>query len=480
MTPAAAPRAERRRRSGGSPSPQLPPVRIVVLNYNGAGLVERCLGSVLATDYPEFEVVMVDNASVDGSVASVREQFPAVRVIEAGANLGFSRGNDLGLRGAGQPLLALLNPDATVGPDWLRPLVERIQSDPIAGAVGPKILFSQDRVPITVATETFQPGGTDSRELGVRVYRATVESENGAVPVYFNRGAYGAEPDRDGRPFRWTAGQVELAAPSGDGPLRLRLEVAAGDHRHEVPLAITVGGTTLCQTVVGESRRLLGLRVPLRLVRATAQPVVENAGIKPLPDGSMRDRGTRVTHGNVWHDSDGPGYAQPREVFAVKGGAALYRREMLETLGYFDPGIFMYYEDADLCWRARRRGWRFWYEPDAVVRHEHAALSREWSPGFIRNVAFGKLRMLGKNAPPGWLVQHAGTDIKFSLHAGLRATRALVRGRLDAASGREAQARVAALAQALIAWPETARLRGIERRLAPLDGRELAPFYEDE
>ena len=127
--------------------------------------------------------------------------------------------------------------------------------------------------------------------------------------------------------------------------------------------------------------------------------VIENAGIRPLPDGSMRDRGTYVTNGNVWQAWDGPDFAEPREVFAVKGGAALYRRAMLESLDFLDPGIFMYYEDADLAWRARRRGWRFWYEPASVVRHAHAASSREWSPAFVRNVEFGKLRMLAKNAP---------------------------------------------------------------------------------
>ena len=204
-------------------------------------------------------------------------------------------------------------------------------------------------------------------------------------------------------------------------------------------------------------------------------PVIENAGIKPLPDGSMRDRGTFVTHGNVWQAWDGADFAAPREVFAVKGGAALYRRSMLEALDFFDPGIFMYYEDADLAWRARRRGWRFWYEPASVVRHAHAASSREWSPAFIRNVEFGKLRMLAKNAPWGFTGHHAALA---AIHGGREIRRGLAAG--DAEALARGRARASALRAALRAMPATLRLRRTEARLGPLDARELQPFFEPE
>ena len=145
-----------------------------------------------------------------------------------------------------------------------------------------------------------------------------------------------------------------------------------------------------------------------------ARPAIESAGIVPLPDGSMRDRGTRVLQGVPWSAWDSSAFDDRREIFAPKGAAVLYRRDMLDELDYLDDGIFMYYEDADLAWRARRRGWIFCYEPSSVVRHEHAAFSKEWSPGFTRNVEFGKLRMLTKNAPVLWTFRHMAAATKYA------------------------------------------------------------------
>ena len=148
--------------------------------------------------------------------------------------------------------------------------------------------------------------------------------------------------------FRWTAATATLAVPAVDGKAQLALDVAAGPGRDDVALSVTVGGRELATLPVTPERTRHELDIPEDAVRELARPVIENAGIKPLPDGSMRDRGTYVTHGNVWQAWDGPDFSEPREVFAVKGGAALFRRSMLESLDFLDPGIFMYYETRTL------------------------------------------------------------------------------------------------------------------------------------
>ena len=71
---------------------------------------------------------------------------------------------------------------------------------------------------------------------------------------------------------------------------------------------------------------------------------------------------------------------------------------MLEDVGSFDETFFMYYEDTDLNWRMRLRGWKVMYEPTAVVDHVHAGSSREWSPFFIFCVDRNRMFMLLKNA----------------------------------------------------------------------------------
>ena len=76
--------------------------------------------------------------------------------------------------------------------------------------------------------------------------------------------------------------------------------------------------------------------------------------------------------------TDGPA-SEPAEVFGACAGAALFRRAMLDEIGGFDSGIFLYLEDVDVAWRARMAGWRAVYVPDAVVWHAHSATAKHGS-----------------------------------------------------------------------------------------------------
>ena len=447
-----------------------PPVRVVVLNYNGAGRIERCLERLLATRYPDFRVIVVDNASSDGSPARIEQGFPEIELIENGANLGFARGNNRALRAAAEPYLGLVNPDTEVEPDWLEPLVARLERDPLAGGVGAKLLHQYDRLPVTLTVPTFAPPEPDTRQLGIRFYGASANQGRADV----TGGAFGQEADAYGHPFRWTEARAELAVPVDPRSAALRLDLQAGDGQTDVLVCVKVGDQALGEArILGARSSKLQFDLPADLVTRLARPAIECAGIAPISDGSMRDRGTNLLCGVPWSAWDGPGFGEPSEVFACKGAAVLYRRSMLEALGFLDEGIFMYYEDADLAWRARRRGWRFWFEPDSIVRHEHAALSREWSPGFVHNVEFGKLRMLAKNAPWSWVARHAAAACKFASDDARHAV-----GSRNAHAAHLVFARLRALSNSATSWPRTWQLRGIEARLAPLDGRELRPFIE--
>ena len=120
-----------------------PTVSIVSVNYNGGRYLERFLESVLAIDYPSpcYGVVLVDNASTDGSTSLVRARFPRVHLVEAGSNLGFAGGCNLGMRAAASDYVALVNNDTVVEPAWLRELVDVAESDAHIGLVGSKLLF---------------------------------------------------------------------------------------------------------------------------------------------------------------------------------------------------------------------------------------------------------------------------------------------------------------------------------------------------
>jgi GT2 family glycosyltransferase len=78
---------------------------------------------------------------------------------------------------------------------------------------------------------------------------------------------------------------------------------------------------------------------------------------------------------------------------------------MLDDVGLLDEDFFMYYEDTDLAWRARLKGWKIVYAPRAVARHVHCGSSIEWSRFFTFHVLRNRLAMLLKNAPAGMVVR---------------------------------------------------------------------------
>ncbi len=124
--------------------PPAPLVSIVILSWNTRELLERCLECVRAIDPAlEREVVVVDNASSDDSVARVRERFPEVRLIVNATNLGYAEGNNVGIRAARGRFVFLLNSDTEVAPDAPGRLVRFLESEPWAGAVGAQ-LFNVD------------------------------------------------------------------------------------------------------------------------------------------------------------------------------------------------------------------------------------------------------------------------------------------------------------------------------------------------
>jgi GT2 family glycosyltransferase len=104
----------------------LPTVSIIVVNWNGLDHLEPCLSSLTALDYPvdRFEIVVIDNASVDGSVEFIRSRFPGVRVNVQATNLGFAPAVNLGAAMSNKDAIAFVNNDMKVAPSWLRELTK--------------------------------------------------------------------------------------------------------------------------------------------------------------------------------------------------------------------------------------------------------------------------------------------------------------------------------------------------------------------
>jgi len=121
-----------------------PKVVIVVLNWNGKRVTVECLESLKQIDYSNYEILLVDNGSTDGSQECFRTRYPEIVLLENEANLGFAEGNNVGIRRAidwHADYVLLLNNDTSVHKGFLSELVRVAQSDSRIGFVGPKIYY---------------------------------------------------------------------------------------------------------------------------------------------------------------------------------------------------------------------------------------------------------------------------------------------------------------------------------------------------
>jgi len=455
-------------------------VRVVVLNYNGGAHVVRCIDALAALDWRgqevdgeahEVEIVVIDNASTDGSVEAVLDAHPGVRLVQTGSNLGFVA-NNLALRDLGGiDYVALLNNDAFVESGWLTPLVAALDIDPGLGAVQSKILFADQFVEIEIESE------------------ADAEVE---TPAGVSGGA------------NLVGGVIELSGLRVDGADRMDgLQVPHGDHEPRSRSGVTVyplDGRSMVRVPTGPdvgtaaTAELLLSAPRARRVRLTCGPQAMVAAVGPTPtwvsvalageplrvvnnvgglvtaDGHGADRG--------WLEPDRGQFDEPAEIFAWCGGSVLLRPSYLAEVGLLDEELFLYYEDTDLSWRGRSRGWRYRYEPRSVARHLHAASSGTASPVFRYYNERNRLIVLVRNAPAAmaWraalrhllsTLSYARRDIVWPLLSARRPDLAMARVRVSAYGGF-----LARLPSALIA-------RCRIRRAATVGDAELTAWFVD-
>ncbi len=221
------------------PASSFPLISVIIPNWNGARFLPTCLDSLRRQTYPNFEVIVVDNASTDNSVELIEREYPEVRLVKLSTNRGLTGGANAGIQVARGEIIALLNNDTEADPQWLMELHRALEADPEAGMVASKMLL-------------------------------------------FDR--------RD---------------------------------------------------------------------------VIHSAGDFYRVDGVPGNRG-------VWERDEGQ-FDGDRRVFGACGGAAAYRRAMLEEIGLFDEDFFMYCEDVDLAWRAQLAGYPCAFAPRAIVYHRLSA-----------------------------------------------------------------------------------------------------------
>jgi hypothetical protein len=251
----------------------IPSVSVIILTWNGRAYLKDCLDSLAGQTFRDFETIVVDNGSSDGSAELVRAGYPWVRLLELPENLGFAEGNNRGLELARGACIVTLNNDTVADPGFLAHLVKAAELRPDAGMVAALLL------------NFYAPGRIDA------------------------------------------------------------------------------------------------------------------AGIAPGFDGLGYCLGHGEPAGSPWDEQ--------REVFGPSAGAALYRRKMIDEVGFFDAAFFAYSEDFDLAWRGQLAGWRCVTAPCAVVRHVHSATSGTTSPFTIYHIHRNKWYVLLMDWPARLLARHA-------------------------------------------------------------------------
>jgi GT2 family glycosyltransferase len=249
-------------------NPPTPLVSLIVVTYNSAPLLPAFFAALATTTYAPYEVLVVDNASQDGTPQLVETDYPAARLLANHENLGFGRACNQGARAAHGELLVFLNPDVFVTPDWLTILVQRVAAHPDVAIMCPTTLYPGQPAPAAAAPveesaavpgcAMLMPraawqklGGFDEQiflywedtELCWRAWllgrRVLVDLE---ALVYHERGGSGG----GGR--RWDAEQIKNG---------LYTYIKLMRWRRALPFAIWLAGKTLAKLVLRRQPQLL-------------------------------------------------------------------------------------------------------------------------------------------------------------------------------------------------------------------------------
>ncbi|MBL7739904.1 MAG: glycosyltransferase family 2 protein [Chitinophagaceae bacterium] len=122
-----------------------PSIAIVLLNFNGKELLERNLPYIIQTSYPNKKIIVIDNASSDGSAAFLQSHYPGIQLIQLPANKGYAGGYNEGLQHVTADYFILLNTDVEVTHGFIEPLVHLLSDKPEAGICQPKIISLENR-----------------------------------------------------------------------------------------------------------------------------------------------------------------------------------------------------------------------------------------------------------------------------------------------------------------------------------------------
>lgn len=357
-------------------------VSIITVNYNGINLLNTFLKSVFSVDYPKdkYEVIVVDNASTDGSKDFIRNNYKKVKLVESEKNLGFGVGNNLGINIAKGDLLFLVNNDTYVSKDALRNAVECFEKhkNEKIGAITSKLVLMDKYLQINLVGARFS-------DYGIKSVRS--------VPINKNPFIRNFERDKN-----FTQ---EISLPfnfKNKDELGITIIVSRSDINN---FSIYMGGKLFLNSYFKSNEKTKNISMKLDNINLKyySYDLIQNAGNFYFRDGAGRDRGVYIVGDKQYYEADEGQYENDEFVPGFNGAGVFLNRKTLDEVGLFDENFFMYYEDGDMSHRMIKKGWKILYCPKTIIRHIHSASSIEWSDFFVYHTERNRLLMVFKHWP---------------------------------------------------------------------------------
>ncbi|MCL5073810.1 MAG: glycosyltransferase, partial [Actinobacteria bacterium] len=361
----------------------------------------------------KIQTIMVDNGSTDGSVEFVRSNFPEVEVLVLNKNSGYAGGNNEGFKHARGQYVALINNDCSVDRNWLTALVDIMNpgfGENKIGAVGSKVVFFYKYLILDFFIENkekINPG--DSNDIynaklsGFNItYSDGGEEDLLEKSLKFLEGFHIRSRDAKNSKFAYklkTRATLAVPIPAGgnnisediSGVSNITLSFDAGSLNEENRLIITISGKEICSAGLDKTGKRIVLDLTGDLLYFK-KDIINSCGTEINKAFYSRDRGfNEIDEGQL-------DYAE--EIFSPSGSSLLINRQLLDEVGFFDRNFFTYYEDIDLFWRARLKGWKVFFASGSVARHYHCGTGKEWSYSFTYYVIKNRLLMIYRC---GWL-----------------------------------------------------------------------------
>jgi len=377
---------------------KLPLVSILLVNYKGRHLLKECLDAVFSLQFPasDFEVILVDNHSEDGSLRYVRRHYPTVIVVESAENTGFTGGNNLAYQQARGEYIVLLNTDTVVDKSWLKELVSAAQAKNV-GIVSSLAYFATPFLRLelesAVVSRSEVSENLDFTPLGVMVEENICENASLNELVLFGEGFY--DRSKGEVSVRWTRDKAEMLIPFDltnrrTSKNRYNVTIHSSQRRKYSTsrFSLKLGKKVLAEVELLPSEvRQFPLEFEYAEIKSSLIWLVQNAGNAVFQDGYSRDRGAVIVRKGKevceFYEEYSEYYKQPADLLAFCGCGTLIKRALIDDVGFFDGYYFMYYEDIDLSLRAWKAGWDIVYEPKAVLYHKHRGSTGKSESGFF-------------------------------------------------------------------------------------------------